>query len=84
LLYRIFCSVRLFSKPTAATLLPLSEQVDALKGATNTTGNPLLGAKTWAKNNRKVVQPWIDLQSKHGRSLGGRANRWVANVTTGH
>jgi hypothetical protein len=60
LLYRIFCSVRLISKPTAATLLPLSEQVDALEGATNTAGNPLLGAKTWAKNNRKVVQPWID------------------------
>src|SRR5215217_7377256 len=41
-------------------LLPLSEQVDALEGATNTVGNPLLGAKTWAKNNRKVVQPWIN------------------------
>lgn len=36
------------------------EQVDDLEGAINTAGDPLLGAKTWAKNNRKVVQPWID------------------------
>jgi len=36
------------------------EQVDDLEGAINTAGDPLLGAKTWAKNNREVVQPWID------------------------
>ena len=36
------------------------EQVNDLEGAINIAGDPLLGAKTWAKNNRKVVQPWID------------------------
>ena len=36
------------------------EQVDDLEGAINTAGDPLLGARTWAQDNREVVQPWID------------------------
>ena len=36
------------------------EQVDDLEGAINTAGDPLLGARTWAQDNREVVQPWIN------------------------
>ncbi len=36
------------------------EQVDTLEEAINAAGDPILGAETWAKNNREVVQPWID------------------------
>ncbi len=43
------------------------EQVNDLEGAINAAGNPLSGARTWAKNNRDVVQPWIDTakQAQH-------------------
>jgi glycine betaine/proline transport system substrate-binding protein len=36
------------------------EQVNDLEGAINAAGDPLSGARTWANNNRDVVQPWID------------------------
>jgi glycine betaine/proline transport system substrate-binding protein len=36
------------------------EQLNNLEGAINSAGDPLLGARTWAENNRDVVQPWID------------------------
>jgi glycine betaine/proline transport system substrate-binding protein len=36
------------------------EQVDDLQEAINTMGDPLLGARTWAENNRDVVKPWIE------------------------
>jgi glycine betaine/proline transport system substrate-binding protein len=36
------------------------EQVNDLEGAINSAGDPLLGVRTWAENNRDVVQPWID------------------------
>ncbi len=36
------------------------EQVNDLEGAINAAGDPLSGARTWASNNRDVVQPWID------------------------
>ena len=35
------------------------EQVNDLEGAINSAGDPLLGARRWAENNRDVVQPWI-------------------------
>jgi glycine betaine/proline transport system substrate-binding protein len=36
------------------------EEVGGLEEAINAAGDPLLGARTWAKNYRDVVQPWID------------------------
>jgi glycine betaine/proline transport system substrate-binding protein len=36
------------------------EQVDDLEEAINTMGDPLLGARSWAENNRDVVKPWIE------------------------
>ncbi len=36
------------------------EQVDDLEEAINTMGDPLVGARTWAENNRDVVKPWIE------------------------
>jgi glycine betaine/proline transport system substrate-binding protein len=50
--------------PVAYTLveaLALSEeQVGDLEEAINATGDPLLGARTWAENNHDVVKPWIE------------------------
>ena len=41
--------------------LALSEvQVGDLEEAINATGDPLLGARTWAENNHDVVKPWIE------------------------
>ena len=40
--------------------------------------------KPGRKTTVRSCNPGLMLQSKHGRSLGSRANRWVANVTTGH
>jgi glycine betaine/proline transport system substrate-binding protein len=36
------------------------EQVGDLEEAINATGDPLLGARTWAENNHDVVKPWIE------------------------
>ena len=36
------------------------EQLNDLEGAINAAGDPLSGARTWAENNREVVQPWVD------------------------
>jgi glycine betaine/proline transport system substrate-binding protein len=36
------------------------EQVDDLEETINTMGDPLLGARTWAQNNRDVVKPWVE------------------------
>ena len=41
--------------------LTLTEsQVNDLENTMNQAGDPLEGARQWAKNNRDVVQPWID------------------------
>lgn len=53
-----------FMKALALT----EEQVNDLEGAINTAGDPLSGAKTWAKDNREVVQPWIDAAAVRGSS----------------
>ncbi len=45
-----------FMKALALT----EEQVNDLEGAINAAGDPLSGARTWANNNRDVVQPWIE------------------------
>ncbi|HKZ26718.1 MAG TPA: glycine betaine ABC transporter substrate-binding protein [Rubrobacteraceae bacterium] len=53
-----------YDDPVAYTLveaLALSEeQVGDLEEAINATGDPLLGARTWAENNHDVVKPWIE------------------------
>jgi glycine betaine/proline transport system substrate-binding protein len=36
------------------------EQVGDLEEGINATGDPLLGARTWAENNHDVVKPWIE------------------------
>ena len=36
------------------------EQINGLESAINEEGDPLVGARRWASENRKVVQPWID------------------------
>lgn len=36
------------------------EQVGDLEEAINATGDPLLGARTWAENNHDLVKPWIE------------------------
>ena len=36
------------------------EQVGDLEEEINATGDPLLGARTWAENNHDVVKPWIE------------------------
>jgi glycine betaine/proline transport system substrate-binding protein len=42
-------------------MLTLTEsQVDDLENTMNQAGNPLEGARQWAKDNRDIVQPWID------------------------
>ena len=45
-----------FMKALALT----EEQTDDLESTINAAGDPLLGARQWVKNNRGVVQPWID------------------------
>ncbi len=40
------------------------EQLNDLEGAINAAGDPLSGARTWAENNREVVQPWIDASNQ--------------------
>jgi glycine betaine/proline transport system substrate-binding protein len=50
--------------PVAYTLMKTmtltEEQVGDLEEAINTAGDPLQGARQWARDNRDVVQPWID------------------------
>ena len=41
------------------TMTLTEEQIDSLEEAINTTGDPLEGARDWARDNRDVVQPWI-------------------------
>jgi glycine betaine/proline transport system substrate-binding protein len=41
------------------TLTLTEEQVDGLEEAINVAGDPISGAETWAKNNRELVQSWI-------------------------
>ena len=36
------------------------EQVNNLEGMINEAGDPLVGARQWARDNRGVVQPWIE------------------------
>ncbi len=36
------------------------EQVNDLEGTINEAGDPLVGARQWAEDNRDAVQPWID------------------------
>ncbi len=36
------------------------DQINDLEDTINEAGDPLEGARQWAKNNRDVVQPWID------------------------
>ena len=36
------------------------EQINGLEYAINGEGDPLVGARRWASENREVVQPWID------------------------
>ena len=36
------------------------EQVNDLENTINEAGDPLVGARQWAKDNRDAVQPWID------------------------
>ncbi len=36
------------------------EQINGLEDSINKAENPEEGARTWAENNRDVVQPWID------------------------
>jgi glycine betaine/proline transport system substrate-binding protein len=39
------------------------EQINDLEAVINEEEDPLEGARTWAQNNRAVVQPWIDAAS---------------------
>jgi glycine betaine/proline transport system substrate-binding protein len=39
------------------------EQVNNLEGTINEVGDPLVGARMWAQDNRDVVQPWIEAAS---------------------
>jgi glycine betaine/proline transport system substrate-binding protein len=41
------------------TITLTEERVDSLEEAINTAGDPLEGARQWARDNREVVQPWI-------------------------
>ncbi len=41
------------------TMTLTEERVDSLEEAINTAGDPLEGARQWARDNRDVVQPWI-------------------------
>ncbi len=36
------------------------EQLDDLEEVINAAGDPLVGSRQWAENNREVVQPWLD------------------------
>ncbi len=36
------------------------EQINSLEDTINKADSPEEGARTWAENNRDVVQPWID------------------------
>ncbi len=36
------------------------EQVNDLEDTINEVGDPLVGARIWAQDNRDVVQPWVD------------------------
>ena len=36
------------------------DQINDLEDTINEAGDPLEGARQWAKNNRDVVQPWLD------------------------
>jgi glycine betaine/proline transport system substrate-binding protein len=36
------------------------EQVNDLENVINEVEDPLKGSRTWVKDNRAVVQPWID------------------------
>lgn len=36
------------------------EQLNDLEGEINAAGEPLSGARTWARDNPDIVQPWID------------------------
>ena len=42
------------------TMTLTEEQVGDLEEAINTARDPLQGARQWARDNRDVVQPWID------------------------
>ena len=39
------------------------EQINDLESVINEEGDPLEGARTWVRDNRDVVQPWIDAAS---------------------
>ena len=41
------------------TMTLTEERVDSLEEAINSAGDPLEGARHWARDNRDVVQPWI-------------------------
>lgn len=46
------------------------EQVDGLEEAINAAGDPLEGARQWAKDNPEVVRSWIARPpGKHSKSL---------------
>ena len=45
------------------TLKLTEEQINDLEAVINEKEDPLAGARTWAQNNRAVVQPWIDAAS---------------------
>jgi glycine betaine/proline transport system substrate-binding protein len=40
------------------------EQVNELEDTINEEGDPLVGARQWAQDNRDVVQPWIEAASQ--------------------
>jgi glycine betaine/proline transport system substrate-binding protein len=39
------------------------EQINDLESVINEEGDPLEGARSWVRDNRDVVQPWIDAAS---------------------
>jgi|SRR5215210_2197616 glycine betaine/proline transport system substrate-binding protein len=45
------------------TLKLTEEQINDLESVINEEGDPLEGSRIWARDNRDVVQPWIDVAS---------------------
>jgi glycine betaine/proline transport system substrate-binding protein len=46
------------------------EQINDLEDVINDAGNPLNGSRRWVRDNRDIVQPWIDAASNAQGSSG--------------
>jgi glycine betaine/proline transport system substrate-binding protein len=50
------------------TLKLTEEQINELEDVINEVGDPLEGSRSWVRDNRDVVQPWIDAANNAQRS----------------